>query len=130
MIRHGVHRRESLFSKTERALGSVSPEVETVRSEIVRWLSRRYSLVSSIFNKSSCSTSPIIRYLFLLIFSNLALTGGAAEKTAALTAGDQLLEVNGIDVTRMARIEAWSLMKKLSDGEANLLVRHPATKSS
>uniref|UniRef100_A0A0C9RA28 IL16_0 protein n=2 Tax=Fopius arisanus TaxID=64838 RepID=A0A0C9RA28_9HYME len=57
-------------------------------------------------------------------------TGGAAEKTGALTAGDQLLEVNGSDVTRLSRIEAWSLMKKLQDGEVNLLVRHPATKSS
>ncbi|XP_032663944.1 uncharacterized protein LOC116840822 [Odontomachus brunneus] len=57
-------------------------------------------------------------------------TGGAAEKTGALRAGDQLLEVNGNDVTRMSRIEAWSLMKKLHDGEVNLLVRHPATKSS
>ncbi|KAG7198165.1 hypothetical protein KM043_005583 [Ampulex compressa] len=57
-------------------------------------------------------------------------TGGAAEKTGALRAGDQLLEVNGSDVTRMSRIEAWSLMKKLHDGEVNLLVRHPATKSS
>ncbi|XP_076276325.1 PDZ domain-containing protein big bang isoform X2 [Lasioglossum baleicum] len=57
-------------------------------------------------------------------------TGGAAEKTGALNAGDQLLEVNGNDVTRMSRIEAWSLMKKLHDGEVNLLVRHPATKSS
>ncbi|KAL0102059.1 hypothetical protein PUN28_018538 [Cardiocondyla obscurior] len=57
-------------------------------------------------------------------------TGGAAEKTGALKAGDQLLEVNGNDVTRMSRIEAWSLMKKLHNGEVNLLVRHPATKSS
>ncbi|XP_011864702.1 PREDICTED: uncharacterized protein LOC105560309 [Vollenhovia emeryi] len=57
-------------------------------------------------------------------------TGGAAEKTGALKAGDQLLEVNGNDVTRMSRIEAWSFMKKLHDGEVNLLVRHPATKSS
>ncbi|KAK0161815.1 hypothetical protein PV327_008227 [Microctonus hyperodae] len=57
-------------------------------------------------------------------------TGGAAEKTGTLTAGDQLLEVNGTDVTRMSRIEAWSLMKKLHDGNVILLVRHPATKSS
>lgn len=57
-------------------------------------------------------------------------TGGAAEKTGALKAGDLLLEVNGNDVTRMSRIEAWSFMKKLHDGEVNLLVRHPATKSS
>ncbi|XP_046628688.1 serine-rich adhesin for platelets-like [Neodiprion virginianus] len=56
--------------------------------------------------------------------------GGAAEKTGALRAGDQMLEVNGHDVTRMSRIEAWSLMKKLHDGEVSLLVRHPATKSS
>lgn len=57
-------------------------------------------------------------------------TGGAAEKTGALRAGDQLLEVNKRDVSRMSRIEAWSLMKKLPDGEVNLLVRHPATESS
>ncbi|KAF7989856.1 hypothetical protein HCN44_008530 [Aphidius gifuensis] len=57
-------------------------------------------------------------------------TGGAAEKTGALTAGDQLLEVNGTDVTRMSRIEAWSIMKKLKDGEVSLVVRHPAIKSS
>ncbi|KAJ8678621.1 hypothetical protein QAD02_014408 [Eretmocerus hayati] len=57
-------------------------------------------------------------------------TGGAAEKTGALRAGDQLLEVNKHDVSRMSRIEAWSFMKKLADGEVNLLVRHPATKLS
>ncbi|XP_020289932.1 uncharacterized protein LOC109857728 isoform X2 [Pseudomyrmex gracilis] len=57
-------------------------------------------------------------------------TGSATEKTGALKAGDLLLEVNGNDVTRMSRIEAWSFMKKLHNGEVNLLVRHPATKSS
>ncbi|XP_058789011.1 pro-interleukin-16-like [Phymastichus coffea] len=57
-------------------------------------------------------------------------TGGAAEKTGALRAGDHLLEVNKHDVSRLSRIEAWSLMKKLPDGEVNLLVRHPATKPS
>ncbi|XP_011494408.1 PREDICTED: LOW QUALITY PROTEIN: uncharacterized protein LOC105359493 [Ceratosolen solmsi marchali] len=57
-------------------------------------------------------------------------TGGAAEKTGALRAGDQLLEVNKRDVSRMSRIEAWSFMKKVPDGEVTLLVKHPATKSS
>jgi len=69
-------------------------------------------------------------YYTLSLRLYVIFAGGAAEKTGALKAGDQLLEVNGNDVTRMSRIEAWSLMKKLHDGEVNLLVRHPATKSS
>ncbi|XP_066589748.1 uncharacterized protein bbg [Prorops nasuta] len=57
-------------------------------------------------------------------------TGGAAEKTGTLKAGDQLLEVSGNDVTRMSRIEAWNLMKNINNGAVNLLVRHSAAKSS
>ncbi|XP_017788378.1 PREDICTED: serine-rich adhesin for platelets-like [Habropoda laboriosa] len=43
-------------------------------------------------------------------------TGGAAEKTGALKAGDQLLEVNGYDVTRMSRIESWNHCKEIPVG--------------
>lgn len=48
------------------------------------------------------------------------------KKTGALKAGDQIIEVNESDVTRMSRIEAWSLMnKELNDGEVSLPVRPP-----
>ncbi|XP_039276731.1 uncharacterized protein LOC111062867 isoform X2 [Nilaparvata lugens] len=51
-------------------------------------------------------------------------TGGCAEKSGQLFAGDELLVVNGTDVTGMSRIEAWSLMKRLADGRVTLSLRH------
>ncbi|RZF43896.1 hypothetical protein LSTR_LSTR007232 [Laodelphax striatellus] len=51
-------------------------------------------------------------------------TGGCAEKSGQLFAGDELLLVNGTDVTTMSRIEAWSLMKRLADGKVTLSLRH------
>ncbi|XP_071449321.1 uncharacterized protein [Hetaerina americana] len=50
-------------------------------------------------------------------------TGGAAEKHGGLHVGDELLVVNGIDVTPLSRIEAWSIMKKLPDGMVSLTIR-------
>ncbi|XP_066996671.1 uncharacterized protein bbg isoform X2 [Anabrus simplex] len=50
-------------------------------------------------------------------------TGGAAEKHGQLSAGDELLVMNGKDLTVMSRIEAWSLMKRLPDGNVTLTVR-------
>jgi hypothetical protein len=41
-----------------------------------------------------------------------------------LFAGDELLSVNGTEVTSMSRIEAWGLMKRLADGKVVLTVRH------
>ncbi|KAJ1526088.1 hypothetical protein ONE63_009253 [Megalurothrips usitatus] len=51
-------------------------------------------------------------------------TGGCAEKSGSLQAGDELLSVNNADVTRMSRIEAWGLMKRLPNGSVTLSVRH------
>jgi C-terminal processing protease CtpA/Prc len=51
------------------------------------------------------------------------ITGGAAEKSGQLHAGDHLLAVNGTDVSCMSRIEAWGLMKRLAPGQVTLLVR-------
>ncbi|KAJ9589268.1 hypothetical protein L9F63_017513 [Diploptera punctata] len=55
-------------------------------------------------------------------------TGGSAEKNGELCAGDELLNVNGTDVTLHSRIEAWGLMKRLSDGPVSLTVRHRLNK--
>lgn len=56
-------------------------------------------------------------------------TGGCAEKSGELFAGDELLSVNGTDVTTMSRIEAWGLMKRLADGKVVLSVRHKVANS-
>ncbi|KDR13784.1 Pro-interleukin-16 [Zootermopsis nevadensis] len=55
-------------------------------------------------------------------------TGGSAEKNGRLRAGDELLSVNGSDVTILSRIEAWGLMKRLPDGPVALAVRHRLNK--
>lgn len=51
-------------------------------------------------------------------------TGGCAEKSGNLQAGDELLSVNNTDVTKMSRIEAWGLMKRLPNGGVTLTIRH------
>ncbi|KAK3923176.1 Pro-interleukin-16 [Frankliniella fusca] len=51
-------------------------------------------------------------------------TGGCAEKSGNLQAGDELLSVNNTDVTKLSRIEAWGLMKRLPNGNVTLTVRH------
>merc|ERR1719245_1861413 len=50
-------------------------------------------------------------------------TGGAADKTAVLRVGDEILMVNNTDCSKMSRIEAWNFMKKLNDGTASLVIR-------
>ncbi|XP_057366372.1 mucin-2-like [Daphnia carinata] len=56
-------------------------------------------------------------------------TGGAASKNSTLRVGDQIISVNGCDVTSMSRIEAWNLMKKLPDGAVSLIIRQQITSS-
>ncbi|XP_042240918.1 pro-interleukin-16-like isoform X2 [Homarus americanus] len=60
-------------------------------------------------------------------------SGGAADKGGVLKVGDELVSVNTVDVTGMARIEAWNFLKKLPDGTVSLVLRQklddPAAKS-
>jgi len=56
--------------------------------------------------------------------------GGAASKTGTLRVGDQIISVNGCDVTSMSRIEAWNLMKKLPDGAVSLVIRQQLPSAS
>ena len=51
------------------------------------------------------------------------IAGGAASKNGTLRVGDQIIAVNGCDVTVMSRIEAWKLMNKLPDGVVTLVIR-------
>lgn len=46
-----------------------------------------------------------------------------AHKNGSLHVGDEVLSLNGTDVTKMARIEAWNWMRKLPDGEVTVVVR-------
>jgi len=57
-------------------------------------------------------------------------TGGAASKNGVLRVGDQIITVNGCDVTVMSRIEAWNLMKKLPDGVVTLVIRQSLNPAS
>lgn len=55
--------------------------------------------------------------------TRLSPAGGAADKGGLLQVGDELLSVNTVDLTVMARIEAWNFLKKLPDGTVNLIIR-------
>ncbi|XP_008199417.2 uncharacterized protein bbg isoform X2 [Tribolium castaneum] len=46
--------------------------------------------------------------------------GGLAEKNGELCVGDELLAINDISLTNLSRIETWSLMKKLPDGNVSI----------
>ncbi|KAK8738248.1 hypothetical protein OTU49_004129, partial [Cherax quadricarinatus] len=50
-------------------------------------------------------------------------SGGAADKGGILKVGDELVSVNTVDITDMARIEAWNFLKKLPDGTVSLVLR-------
>nr|XP_022908049.1 uncharacterized protein LOC111419468 [Onthophagus taurus] len=49
--------------------------------------------------------------------------GGAAEKSGKLKAGDELLSINGVDLTCLSRIDAWNIMKKLPEGDIIIRVQ-------
>lgn len=49
--------------------------------------------------------------------------GGAADKNGQLQVGDQILAINGEDVTNMPRIEAWNFLKKQPEGPLKLTIR-------
>ncbi|KAJ8938061.1 hypothetical protein NQ318_014542 [Aromia moschata] len=43
-------------------------------------------------------------------------TGGAADKSGQFKVGDEIISINDVSFTNMSRIEAWTLMKKIPDG--------------
>ncbi|KAJ8986207.1 hypothetical protein NQ317_009913 [Molorchus minor] len=47
-------------------------------------------------------------------------TGGAADKCGELKTGDEILFINDICFTNLSRIEAWTMMKKIPDGNVNI----------
>ena len=53
----------------------------------------------------------------------LSFPGGAADKSGLLHVRDQILAINDQDITHMARIEAWNLLKKQPDGMVRLTIR-------
>lgn len=57
-------------------------------------------------------------------------SGGVADKGGIMKVGDELMSVNTVDVTGMARIEAWNFLKKLPDGTVTLVLRQKLEDSS
>lgn len=57
-------------------------------------------------------------------------SGGAADKSGFLKVGDEIVSINSVDVTKMARIEAWNYLKKLPDGTVTLNIRQKLENSS
>lgn len=66
----------------------------------------------------------------LYITYQIFLTGGVADKGGVMKVGDELVSVNTVDVTGMARIEAWNFLKKLPDGTVTLVLRQKLEDSS
>lgn len=63
-------------------------------------------------------------YIMVLINSFIVYLGGSADQCGQISAGDELVSVNDIDVTGMSRTEAWNLMKRLVNGTVTLGIRH------
>lgn len=51
------------------------------------------------------------------------LSGGVAEKSDKVSAGDEIIRINNHSVERMTRIEVWNLMKRLPNGPVRLLIK-------
>lgn len=62
-------------------------------------------------------------HILILFTYHFYPPGGAADKGSVLQVGDELLSVNSMDLTAMARIEAWNFLKKLPDGTVSLIIR-------
>ena len=69
----------------------------------------------------------IVKCNLLMLFM---VTGGAADKGGILRIGDELRSVNNVDLSNMARIEAWNFLKKLPDGTVTLVIRKKLTEES
>lgn len=59
----------------------------------------------------------------LNFIKRIYISGGAAEKCGQLNAGDELIEINKVNVSIMSRIDAWTLMKKLPEGAVIIKIR-------
>ncbi|XP_061173402.1 uncharacterized protein LOC133182573 [Saccostrea echinata] len=55
--------------------------------------------------------------------------GGPAEKCGMLKVKDEILKVNGLDITNMRHSEAWTHLKFLDDGPVHLLIRRKVQQS-
>ena len=50
-------------------------------------------------------------------------TGGSAHRNGSLRIGDEIIMVNGMDCTKLSRVEVWNFMKKLDQGATNFWIR-------
>uniref|UniRef100_V5GWN1 PDZ domain-containing protein 2 n=1 Tax=Anoplophora glabripennis TaxID=217634 RepID=V5GWN1_ANOGL len=47
-------------------------------------------------------------------------TGGAADKNGQLKVGDEILFINDISFSNLSRMEAWTIMKKVPEGNVSI----------
>ena len=125
-----------LSSKTARVLASAW-KVAKIRHLVTgRSPSRKFSQVFNHFHVVGYDSwnvtsvkgekTPLNRKVMITD----VVAGGAASKNGVLRVGDQIITVNGCDVTVMSRIEAWNLMKKLPDGVVTLVIRQSLNPAS
>lgn len=87
-------------------------------------LGNRPLVVKKIFMGKEIFTSieSIVLFDFVVnffsYFSFFSSLGGAAERTANLKIGDEILEINGNSIERQTRIDVWNMIKKLPYGDA------------
>lgn len=52
-----------------------------------------------------------------------SISGGAAEKSGLLRAGEEIVAINDISIERMTRIQVWNMMKKLPNGSVRIALK-------
>lgn len=57
----------------------------------------------------------------MLLFT-LFPSGGPVDKVYP---GDEVLEIEGVSMLGMSRLEAWTLIRKLPSGPVNVVLHHP-----
>lgn len=54
-------------------------------------------------------------------------TGGAAEQSRVIDVGDELLAINGRSLQGLIHYDAWNIIKTVSEGPVQLVIRKPRT---
>lgn len=54
-------------------------------------------------------------------------SGGAAELSQVIDVGDELLAINGRSLQGLMHYDAWNVIKTVSEGPIQLVIRKPRT---
>lgn len=53
--------------------------------------------------------------------------GGAAEQSRVIDVGDELLAINGRSLQGLMHYDAWNIIKTVSEGPVQLVIKKPRT---